>query len=54
LPRPAGIGAVIVKFDNKQPDPNSAALPPDLRQIIDTIPAFVWGARPDGSIEFLN
>jgi PAS domain-containing protein len=25
-----------------------------LRVIIDTIPAFVWGAKPDGSIEFLN
>ena len=40
--------------NGKCPDPNSAALPPDLRQIIDTIPAFVWGASPDGSIEFLN
>lgn len=25
-----------------------------LRLVIDTIPAFVWSARPDGSIEFLN
>src|SRR5258706_3219869 len=26
----------------------------DLRLVIDTIPGFVWSARPDGSIEFLN
>src|SRR2546426_44420 len=25
-----------------------------LRPVIDTIPGFVWSARPDGAIEFLN
>lgn len=25
-----------------------------LRTIIDTIPALVWSARPDGSAEFFN
>ncbi len=48
-------GATIVKFDdNKPPDHNSLIQVAELRQIIDTIPAFVWGASPDGSIEFLN
>src|SRR5690242_1977513 len=27
---------------------------PNLRQIIDTIPAFAWSARPDGSVDFMN
>ena len=25
-----------------------------LRAIVDTIPALVWSARPDGSVEFFN
>jgi PAS domain-containing protein len=26
----------------------------ELRKIVDTIPALVWSARPDGSAEFFN
>jgi hypothetical protein len=26
----------------------------DIPSVIDEVPAFVWCARPDGSIEFLN
>jgi hypothetical protein len=26
----------------------------DMRLVVDTIPALVWSARPDGSAEFFN
>ncbi|MFZ0453749.1 MAG: PAS domain-containing protein [Ignavibacteriaceae bacterium] len=29
-------------------------LPEEVKKIIDTIPGFVWSARPDGSIVYLN
>jgi len=54
VPGPADMGAILVKSNGKRPDRTSASLPSDLRQIIDTIPAFVWGASADGSIAFLN
>src|SRR5882724_733915 len=35
-------------------DHESSKAEAHLRLVIDTIPGFVWSARPDGSIEFLN
>lgn len=40
--------------DESQNTANVARLSGDIQQIIDTIPAFLWGASPDGAVEFLN
>jgi len=40
--------------DSDRPDGNRAGLGTNVWQIIDAVPAFVWCASPDGSIEFLN
>ena len=48
-------GVPIVSPDvNYCPGGRPATMAMDLWQIIDSIPAFVWCASPDGSIEFLN
>jgi PAS domain S-box-containing protein len=39
---------------NHEANPRSATPEDHLRLVIDTIPGFVWSARPDGAIEFLN
>ena len=48
-------GAFIVKSDDgDSPYSKPAMLGADVWQIIDSVPAFVWCASPDGSIQFLN
>jgi formate hydrogenlyase transcriptional activator len=53
-------GAALEDFGRIVSAAHNAVLPSEhdragtLRQIIDTIPALAWCARPDGSMEFLN
>ena len=41
-------------FQNKKIDRRSAAAEDFLRLVVDTIPALVVSARPDGSVDFIN
>lgn len=51
-----GRGCTTIRMRTKPTAEQVQALPisAEFRQIIDTLPAFVWCAAPDGSIEFLN
>jgi PAS domain S-box-containing protein len=47
-------GTCIDIHDRKEAEAAIAASERNLAQIIDTIPAYVWSARADGSADFLN
>jgi len=47
-------GTCIDIHDRKEAEAAIAASEQNLAQIIDTIPAYVWSARSDGSTDFLN
>lgn len=47
-------GFVVDMEDRKRAEEAARRNAEELRQVIETIPAMVWSARPDGSVDFIN